>query len=149
MKMLPIGPIGECLSDRCVYEESLKLLAELSPKIAAKHARKKIARVVAGNKEIQLTDNQRDQLYNAIIDLWKDLNKHVPPFTYFGYKANLGGLGVWIDLSRLHKAEEAGILVQTGTDWKDVKSTYVLSIDDSGKLDLYRRRGRKQLWAMS
>jgi hypothetical protein len=81
--------------------------------------------------------------------LLKELNKHVPPFTYFGHhQTDDSHLGVWIDLGQLHQAEETGKLAQVSSnDWRGIKSTYVLRINDAG-LTLYLRKGRKEVWSI-
>jgi hypothetical protein len=85
----------------------------------------------------------------TINTIFKDLNKHVPPFTYFGrHPTQQDHLGVWIDLDALHKAESKGTLTQTyNSSWKGIKSSYILDMSKEG-LVLYRRKNKQEVWRM-
>lgn len=126
----------------------LKVLTEVDAKAGALHAAKPVVKaVMAGAK---LSKTQAYQLDRAIKAIFHDLNRHVAPFTYWGYHPTDGSLGVWIDLGRLHAAEEDGHLVQVSDDrWRGIKAPYVLNVRGDGSLTLYHRRGRQEVWTIS
>jgi len=79
--------------------------------------------------------------------LFVALNTLVPPFSYWGHHpSDVSHLGVWIDLGKLHDAEESGKLVQAGyRDAKGVKAVYVL-VPESDGLVLYHRKSGREVW---
>lgn len=149
MKSLPLGSIASNLeSPRAVYIICLSLLSDLAPAIAEKHKTKAILQAAQGSTDLSLI--QRYQLGRAVDALIRDLNRHVPPLTYFGYQiTDKTNLGVWVDLGALHAAEQAGVLTQViGLPWRDIKSLYVLDVGGAG-LTLYRRRDKKVIWSVA
>ncbi len=73
------------------------------------------------------------------------LNHFSPPFTYVGHHIlDESVWGVWIDLSRLHEAEQEGRLTQGGPLTKG-RSTYVLDVSGRG-VRLFRRKGWERVW---
>lgn len=146
MKILPLGPVTTTtLSTREMLVLSLSLLADLSPKIAARLKSKKVVARVEGGEE--LSQKHIHAIYKLTKRIIAEINKHVPPFCYFGYHpSDHEQLGVWIDLDALHKGEVSGKLAQVSSaSWKGVKSTYVLDTANAG-LVLYRRKGKKEVW---
>lgn len=147
MKTLSLGSYATNLESPIqVFTVCLAILNDIAPSAAAKQAAKGIAAVVRAGGPLSLVD--RYQLGRAVSSLIHDLNHHVPNLTYFGWKANdAANLGVWIDLDALHQAEKKGTLTQVDDDnWSGVKSVFVLDMSKAG-LTLYRRRGRKVVWA--
>lgn len=130
-KTLPLGPAIEsnAAGDVSTITRCIDLLETVAPKSAE-----------------PLKTRRFKSFDSALKAVTTQLNRHVPPFTYFGYQPNSMTLGVWVDLGRLHQAEESGQLVQAGSDWRGLKAPYILTANEDGKLVLYRRRGRREVW---
>lgn len=74
-----------------------------------------------------------------------ELNRHVPPFTYFGPNlTDPNNYGVWIDLERLSEAERAGRLVQTGSYPVKGHSTWILELGE--EIKLHKRKPHQHVW---
>lgn len=74
------------------------------------------------------------------------LGKFCPPFTYVGHHPTDAALwGVWIDLGKLHRAEERGRLVQGDAYPTKSRATYVLVPQGHG-VALFKRKGLQKLW---
>lgn len=81
-----------------------------------------------------------------IQSLLKELNRFAPPFCYVGHAPHdENNWGVWIDLGKLHEAEEKGQLVQETQRPTKGRSRYVLIHDQTG-LRLFKRRGWVEVW---
>lgn len=148
MKTLPLGTVSiNLVAPQHILTLCLALLRDVSPKSADSHKSKKIVEKVEKNQD--LTANDISILNKTINTIFKDLNKHVPPFTYFGrHPTQQDHLGVWIDLDALHKAESKGTLTQTSnTSWKGIKSSYILDMSKEG-LVLYRKKNKQEVWRM-
>lgn len=75
-----------------------------------------------------------------------ELNRFAPPFAYVGHAPHdENNWGVWIDLGKLHEAEETGKLIQDTIRPTKGRSTYVLIHDETG-LRLFKRRGWVEVW---
>lgn len=99
-------------------------------------------------RDIQPT--HKANLNLLVVALVRQLNRHCPPFTYCGHRIDDESVwGVWIDLGRLHAAEESGDLVQVGSHSKRPKrGTYLLDLEGKAAT-LYRRKGMKKVWETS
>ena len=146
MKTLPLGAIATNLTPRQLFGVCLALLSDIAPKVAEKQKIKPITKAIESLEPLSLI--KQYQLDRAISSIIADLNKHVPIFSYLGYRANeKTQLGVWIDLDELHRAENAGQLTQvSGNNWRNIKSNYILDMSGA-TVTLYRRRGKKTIWS--
>lgn len=78
--------------------------------------------------------------------LFKALNRWVPPYSYWGWHpSDKTLLGVWVDLGKLHAAEEWGKLVQA-TTLKAAKSGVYVLVPEGDGLTLYHRRTGREMW---
>jgi hypothetical protein len=76
--------------------------------------------------------------------LQHQLNKLTAPFTYVGHRVDDPHWGVWIDLGKLHAAEEDGSLIQATHPNVKTRATYILEVGD--RIRLWRRKGLELLW---
>ena len=147
MKTLPLGSVTTNPMSRQMLTICLALLADVAPKTASGYQSKELlSRYLSGEDT-----NARGMVSvrAAINGIMRDLNRHVPPFCYFGHHpTDPNHIGVWIDLDALHKAENSGKVSQFTGSWRGVKSAYVLDMTGNG-LVLYRRRGKQDLWRIA
>lgn len=90
---------------------------------------------------------RRAEWERVIRGVVKQLQRFAPPLSYVGrHLTELSTWGVWADLGQLHRAEEQGRLIQSGSHPIKTRATYVLEHGGRGEVRLFKRRGWIQLW---
>jgi hypothetical protein len=91
----------------------------------------------------------KDILLNE--ELFEDLQRYCPPWTYFGpHPGNGSDYGCWppsrweLD-DAIHDKEI--VIVDAGMPWPKGGERYVLAVNDHGNMTMYRRKGRRELWS--
>lgn len=140
MKTLPLGSFGhhiQSLDD--IISTLIGILGDYDSETAT----------LKRNKFSRIKTNHRAEKAELIAGLLRELNRYAPPFTYVGhYPTDDTNWGVWIDLGKLHEAEETNKLVQESHVPVRGRSTYVL-LQDMGGLRLYRRKGWVEMWRVN
>lgn len=78
------------------------------------------------------------------------LNLHAPEFAYVGHRIDDDfAWGVWVDLGKMHEAEEKGQLIQTSCAANTKgRAPYLLEVNEKG-VSLFRRKGLERLWEVA
>ena len=127
---LPLGPFFSPRSIPETAESLIGILYDYAPKIADRYR----AELVAKKSKVGL-----------VYLLLKRLGRYAPPFAYVGpHPTNESQLGVWIDLGKLHAAEEKGVLIQAMDDTVKTKARYVLVLGHH--VVLYHRKNWERVW---
>ncbi len=136
MTTLPLGLISRFDEPQEVTSALIGVLNDLAPEQAARF------------RAIASAFSAPDQGYahQAMVPtLIRTLNRFAPPFARVGYHpAHPDEIGVWIDLGKLHEAEEKGKLVQASHPKVKTRATYILEVGD--RLRLWKRKGLTPLW---
>lgn len=137
MTTLPLGPFARNLSSASDTVRALiGVLLDYDPSSALPY----LKRV----ESLGLT--RRAEWERVIRGVVKSLQRFAPELAYVGHQlGNESVWGVWIDLGRLHEAEQQGRLIQSDAHPIKTRATYVLEHGGRG-LTLYRRKGWQPLW---
>lgn len=153
--MKPTLPLGVLIDNpgklgpRATLHACIEFLALVDAKASARHSAKP-----AAQHPDPLTKAQAHQIHRAIDALYSDLQRHVPPLTYWGYHPSNGALGVWIDTGALHQAEESGRLIQVADvkgakPRRGLKAPYLLVLQSDGRATLVHRKDGREVWSIT
>lgn len=88
---------------------------------------------------------QKADALGLVLALQHALNRFAPALAYVGHRIDdQSDWGVWIDLGKLHEAEQKGDLIQAHGPHVKTRATYVLQVGD--RVKLWTRKGPKQVW---
>lgn len=137
MNTLPLGSFASVSSPHEVVAALIGVLADYNPELSASYLL----------RFRDITPSRKAAHAKMIVSLVKALNRFCPPFTYVGHHLTDENVwGVWIDLGKLHEAEEQGKLVQVSNHEVDQpKAIYALEFNNKG-VSLWRRKGNVRLW---
>lgn len=139
MTTLPLGsftPYGtRPVTPRETISLLLGVLSEHAPTEAERYQTK-----LATMKESHTAEIAR--LGDTVINR---LQRFAPSFCYVGHQVgDENDLGCWIDLGRLHAAEEKGRLIQADSPTVKTRASFILEVGD--RVRLWKRKGLVKLW---
>lgn len=147
MKTLNVGSFANVTTVKQSIVICLAILEEFAPKLYIEYGNKEVIKKIYLNSD--LSPKEMASLEYLLNNIIKQINRYVPPFTFFGYHPiDHSNLGVWLDLLALHEAEFTGKLAQVfNNSWRGLKCTYILDMGKEG-IVLYHRRSKKIIWTM-
>lgn len=97
-------------------------------------------------KEVATRFVRKPRTWASVNLMCRALNRLTVPFGYWGrHPSDSTQYGVWIDLGKMHEAEEWGKLVQASSLKAAKSGVYVLVAEGDG-LALYHRRTGREMW---